>query len=53
MPLYPMLNDLCNTKSMKDNNAPAWNEKSNKKAWKMYLGPLYGHHNIPIYAAPF
>jgi acetyl esterase/lipase len=53
MPLYPMLNDLCNTKSMKDNNAPVWNEKSNKKAWKMYLGPLYGHHNIPIYAAPF
>lgn len=50
MPIYPMLDDRGLTKSMKDNNAPLWNEKQNKAAWKLYLADCKGE--IPKYAAP-
>ncbi len=49
MPLYPMIDDRMNTDSMKDNNAPVWNEKQNKAAWKLYLD---GCDTVSKYAAP-
>lgn len=52
MPLYPMMDDRMITQSMKDNNAPVWNEASNKAAWKLYLGNRFETSDIPIYAAP-
>lgn len=52
MPFYPMLDDRFITKSSIDNDAPAWNTKSNEIAWKLYLGDLYKSDNVPMYAAP-
>jgi len=52
MPLYPMLDDRMNTESGRDNNAPIWNSRYNKVAWRMYLGDLTGSDNVPKYAAP-
>nr|AXS01252.1 Alpha beta hydrolase fold-3 domain protein [uncultured bacterium] len=52
MPLYPMLDDRNNTESIKDNDAPVWNEKANCIGWKMYLGSLFETQNVPCYAAP-
>ncbi|MBR3839699.1 MAG: alpha/beta hydrolase [Erysipelotrichales bacterium] len=49
MPLYPMIDDSMNTNSMKDNDAPVWNEDRNREAWKLYLDGLL---EIPVYAAP-
>lgn len=49
MPLYPMIDDR-DTESSKDNNAPVWNTKKNHKAWKAYLGELFGK-DVPPYAA--
>ncbi len=51
MPLYPMLDDR-DTPSSKDNHAPNWNTKRNKKAWKRYLRSAYGTDLVPYYAAP-
>lgn len=51
MPLYPMLDDR-DTPSSKDNHAPNWNTKRNRKAWKRYLRSAYGTDLVPIYAAP-
>lgn len=51
MPLYPML-DNKETESSKNNNAPVWDTKSNKLAWKLYLGDLYNNTNITKYAVP-
>ena len=51
MPLYPMLDDR-DTPSSKDNHAPNWNTKRNRKAWKRYLRSAYGTELVPIYAAP-
>lgn len=51
MPLYPMIDDRMKTESAKENNAPIWNSNSNKWAWKLYLGELYGKE-VPAYAAP-
>ncbi len=48
MPIYPMLTNK-NTLSKEDNNAPIWNEKQNKKAWKIYLD---GVKDINKYALP-
>ena len=48
MPLYPMLDDR-ETESSKNNTAPIWNTKKNRKAWKLYLGEL---EEAPVYAAP-
>jgi len=50
MPIYPMLDDRP-TASSANNNAPVWNTESNVKAWKLYLGDLYGK-DVPKYAAP-
>lgn len=52
MPLYPMLDDRMETGSMRDNDAPAWNAKSNDVAWRLYLGDLFGAPDVPSYAAP-
>jgi len=51
MPLYPMLDDRMDTNSMKDNDAPIWDAKTNAMAWKLYLGP-YHREKVPPYAAP-
>ncbi|MBR2672174.1 MAG: alpha/beta hydrolase [Oscillospiraceae bacterium] len=51
MPLYPMLDDR-DTPSSKDNHAPNWNTKRNKKAWRRYLRSAYGTDLVPYYAAP-
>ena len=50
MPLYPMIDDRMNTESATDNHAPVWNSVSNKVAWQVYLGELYGK-DVPPYAA--
>jgi acetyl esterase/lipase len=52
MPLYPMLDDRMATPSSKDNDAPVWNTRANKIAWKHYLGGLHGTTDVPPYAAP-
>ena len=49
MPLYPMI-DNEDTDSSRDNHAPVWNSKRNRKAWKAYLRDVHGE--IPPYAAP-
>ena len=49
MPLYPMI-DNEDTDSSRDNHAPVWNTKRNRKAWKEYLRNIHGE--IPPYAAP-
>lgn len=51
-PLYPMLDDRMTTPSMIDNDGPAWNITSNRTAWKLYLGRLFGTEQVPVYAAP-
>ena len=40
MPLYPMLDDRMESASMKDNDAPVWNENRNSQAWALYLRGL-------------
>ena len=49
MPLYPMI-DNEDTDSSRDNHAPVWNTKRNRKAWKAYLRDIHGE--MPPYAAP-
>lgn len=51
MPLYPMLDDRMMTDSAKGNNAPVWNSRTNRWAWKLYLGERFGK-DVPAYAAP-
>lgn len=51
MPLYPMLDDRV-TKTSANNNAPVWNTKANKSAWRVYLSDMVMNNNVPIYAAP-
>ncbi len=51
MPLYPMLDDRMTTESAADNNAPVWSSRSNRNAWRLYLGSLSGE-DVPPYAAP-
>lgn len=48
-PISPMLDDRMQTSSMKDNDAPIWNEPQNRFAWSLYLKGL---KEIPIYASP-
>ncbi|HEX3021971.1 MAG TPA: alpha/beta hydrolase, partial [Lachnospiraceae bacterium] len=50
MPLYPMLDDRMVTESATENNAPIWNSVTNEKAWRLYLGELYGN-KVSQYAA--
>ncbi len=51
MPLYPMLDDR-DTPSSKDNHAPNWNSRRNRKAWKRYLREAWGTDLVSCYAAP-
>ena len=51
MPLYPMLDDR-DTPSNRDNHAPNWNTKRNRRAWKRYLRSAYGTDIVSCYAAP-
>lgn len=48
MPLYPMIDDR--TKGGRD--MLVWNGIVNQKAWRLYLGDLYGSAEVPYYAAP-
>lgn len=52
MPIYPMIDDRMETASSINNESAVWNTKSNKIAWKLYLGELFGRKEIPSYAAP-
>jgi len=52
MPLYPMIDDMMDTDSARNNNAPIWNSHSNKLGWKMYLRGLPDDKDVPKYAAP-
>lgn len=52
VPLYPMIDDTMSTDSMKDNNAPLWNESLSHFSWSLYLKDI-DPNNIPIYAAPY
>ncbi len=49
MPLYPMLDDR-ETPSSRNNHAPIWNTRKNRKAWKDYLRDISGP--VPDTAAP-
>lgn len=53
MPIYPMI-DCLETNSNKNNKAPIWNTKKNKKAWKKYLKNIDTSdiNNISYYASP-
>ena len=51
MPLYPMLDNRV-TETSKNTNAPVWNTKANKAAWRIYLGDSVMNNNVSPYAAP-
>ncbi|MBQ3791922.1 MAG: alpha/beta hydrolase [Clostridia bacterium] len=51
IPLYPML-DCDDTESSRDNHGHVWNTRRNHRAWKKYLGPLFGSPTVPEYASP-
>jgi len=52
MPLYPMIDDRGDTESTRDNNAPYWDERSNRIAWDLYLRGIPDRKHTPVYAAP-
>ncbi len=52
MPFYPMLDDRMITPSSQGNCMPVWDSMSNERAWRAYLGDLYGSDRVPSYAAP-
>jgi acetyl esterase/lipase len=52
MPLYPMLDDRMNTGSARGNDAPVWNTRSSRNAWRLYLDGRYRTPDVPAYAAP-
>ncbi|MBQ1506454.1 MAG: alpha/beta hydrolase [Erysipelotrichales bacterium] len=51
IPLYPMI-DAFDTESSRNNHGQIWNTKRNHRAWKRYLGKIYGTSDIPKYASP-
>lgn len=51
IPLYPMLDDRV-TATSAHNDAPVWNTKANRSAWRIYLGDRVMNYGVPIYAAP-
>jgi len=52
MPLYAMLDSTLSTQSMKDNNAPIWNEKLSVSAWGLYLKGIE-KNSVSKYASPY
>ncbi|MCR5664134.1 MAG: alpha/beta hydrolase [Oscillospiraceae bacterium] len=50
LPLYPMLDDR-ETESSRDNHAPVWNTRRNRRAWAKYLRSL-PREDLSPYAAP-
>jgi len=51
MPLYPMIDDRCNSPScIEMQDRKAWFGESNKLAWSLYLGGISGD-DVPQYAA--
>lgn len=52
-PLYPMIDDRCNTPSNEEiTDERVWNGIGNRAAWDMYLGDFKDADDVPIYAAP-
>ena len=52
MPLYPMIDDRCNSPScIEIQDKKAWFGECNKLAWSLYLGDIDGEA-VPAYAAP-
>lgn len=51
LPLYPML-DSEDTPSSADNHGRNWDTRRNHRAWKRYLGVLYGTDLVSKYASP-
>jgi acetyl esterase/lipase len=49
MPIYPMIDDR---PPAEENDAPVWDTTTNRSAWGLYLGPLDGTDDVPVYAAP-
>jgi acetyl esterase/lipase len=49
MPIYPMIDDR---PPAQENDAPVWDSVTNRSAWRLYLGDLHGHDDVPAYAAP-
>jgi len=50
MPLYPMIDDRCDTPScIEIQDSKSWFGECNKLAWSLYLGDL---EDVPQYAAP-
>ena len=47
MPLYPMIDDMMDTESARNNNAPIWNSHSNKLGWNMYLRDFTDKDSVP------
>lgn len=50
IPIYPMLDHRQITKSVKKNNTPVWNSKTNALAWELYL--KNAGKFVPNYASP-
>ncbi|MGN0628990.1 MAG: alpha/beta hydrolase [Oscillospiraceae bacterium] len=50
MPLYPMLDNEY-TETSRNNHAPVWNTKRNRRAWACYLRGIEGK-KVPAYASP-
>lgn len=50
--LYPMLDCTLSCESMKDNDAPMWNERANRSAWEIYLGDIKAA-DAPPFASPY
>jgi acetyl esterase/lipase len=48
----PMLDDRQTTSSSRLDGLPIWSRESNEFGWRSYLGDLYGHAELPPYAAP-
>lgn len=47
----PMIDDRQVSSSSRRDGLPIWSRESNEFGWRSYLGDLYGHDDVPIYAA--
>lgn len=48
----PMIDDRLATPSSRLDGLLVWTRESNTYGWRSYLGSLYGHVDVPAYAAP-